>query len=73
MRLLDVADTLDSDDMLAVYRGEGRKTGVYAGVVDFLCCWVVLGNDNGAGAATAFAAASVGRKGVLVFLPLEHL
>lgn len=58
MRLLDVADALDGDDVLAVDRGEGGEAGIDAGVVDLLCGGVVLGDNDGAGTATAFTAAT---------------
>lgn len=66
MRPLDVADALGRDDMLAVDRGEGREAGVDACVVDLARGWVVLRDDDRAGAAAAFTAAA-GRGGGLVF------
>ncbi len=56
--LIDVADALDGDDVLAVDRGEGREAGVDAGVVDLLGGWVVLRDYDCAGAAAALAAAT---------------
>lgn len=47
--------------MLAVKTNQRRQTSIYAGVVDLLGGGVKLADDNRAGTATAFAAASVVR------------
>lgn len=59
MGTLDVADAFDCDDVFAVDGGEGCEAGVDAGVVDGFGGGVVLGDYDCAGAAAAFAAASV--------------
>ena len=58
MRSLCVADALDGDGMLAVETDKGCQAGVYAGMVDFFRCRVVLADDDCAGTATTFAAAA---------------
>lgn len=54
MRRLDVPYPLDSDDVLPVDAGQRRKAGVDAGMVDALGGGVILGDDNGTGAAASF-------------------
>ena len=53
MRILDIADALDRDDMLAVDADEGREAGIDGSVVDGFGGWVVLRDDLG-GASVPF-------------------
>lgn len=59
MRLLDVADAFDRDDMFAVNAGKRGKTGIDACMVDLFGGWIVLGDNDGAGSTSTLAAATV--------------
>lgn len=44
MRVFDVPNTLNRDDMLAIYTNYRRETGVDGGMVELFRCWIDLGN-----------------------------
>ena len=63
VRLLDIADTLDGDDMLPVDGYKWSKAGIYTGMIDLLGGWIVLRDDDGASTTTSFATATIKETG----------
>lgn len=44
MRIFDIPNTLNRDDVLPIYANHRSKAGIYGGMVDLLRCWVDMGN-----------------------------
>jgi hypothetical protein len=59
VRTLDVADTFHSDDMLPIDRYKWSQARIDRGMIDFLCCGIVLGDNDRTGSTTAFCTAQL--------------